>query len=60
MKVAYTNASPDGRFQFHAADGTENVVDSGRYVTDDPGVIAYLDATPSVKRVSDKGKDGEG
>lgn len=62
MQVAYTNVDPTGRFQFHAPDGSEIVVDSGRYETDDPGVIAYLDECPFVQRAAagKPGKDGDG
>lgn len=48
-KVAFTHVDPTGRFTFHAPDGTEITV-ADRFETDDPGLVAYLDQVPFVKR----------
>lgn len=54
MKAKFIAADPTGRFQFHSADGTEVVVDSSGFTTDDPVLVAFLDNTASVKRASKK------
>lgn len=59
MKVSYQHVEPDGTFVFHAADGSEIVVAADKpYVTDDAGVVAYLDQTPFVQRVASKQTKG--
>lgn len=49
--VAFTHVDSDGRFTFGARDGSEQTVSADKpFVTDDAGDIAYLDASPYVKR----------
>lgn len=53
--VTFVPADPTGRFQFHANDGAEIVVEQP-FTTDDPSLIAYLDDSPAVKRADEKAK----
>lgn len=52
MKASYTSVDPDGRYQFHRPDGTEVVVGSQPFVTDDQALIVLLDESPFVRRAT--------
>ena len=58
-KVSFVNAEKDGRFSFYLADGSEVVVGSKAYETDDPMQIAYLDSVEFARRW-DRGWRGQG
>lgn len=61
MSVAFTHVEPGGRFSFVAADGSEVTVEHGKpFATDDPGLIAYLDQTPFVKRAGKPSDEADG
>lgn len=51
-KVGFTHKDETGRFQTQDGAGAEVLVEGGKtYKTDDPHVIAELDASEFVKRV---------
>lgn len=50
MKVAYVNVSADGVFSVTAADGSNIDIGQSPVTVSDPGLVAYLDQCPFVKR----------
>lgn len=53
--LRYMPVTPDVRVVFHSGDGKEHVIAADEpYTTDDPALIAYLDAHEHVKRATAK------
>jgi len=50
VSVTFQHVQADGRFSFCDADGSDITVDATGIAIDDPAHIAYLDASPFVKR----------
>jgi hypothetical protein len=59
-KVTFKHVEEDGYFTFQLADGVAITVSAKGYTTDDPHVIAELDACRFVKRSKPAGASGKG